>query len=101
MSDGKQIVRGPTLEEVLKSLTTHGSSKQVLHFTLEGGAELKAVAYSVRDTGTVDTGLRSQVYAVGLSTWTGLVPGHAEAEATYYIDVETWGNWTFPKDDYP
>ena len=94
--DVVDIIEGPSLEDLLKSLTTHGAgTKHVVNFVLKG-MKVTAVVYSIADTGTIDvTDAKSQIYDVRLNYTPVGGNGYGQAIATFYIDTKQWGRWTF------
>ena len=88
------IEKGPSFEDVLKSLATHSKGKEIVYFTV-GGTRLRACVFGVRDTGCIDAGAGSQVYNIELTAYASSGRGYWKAVATYFIDTGLWGNWMF------
>ncbi len=76
-----EIVEGPTLEELGKSLFTPWP-KEVVRFLLVGGDTLEANVFMGRDTGCVCPPY-GEVFTLDITYYWG-ENGHAKATVTYY-----------------
>ena len=88
------INQGPSYEDLLKSLTTHSKNKHLLQFVVDG-QRVRACAFGLRDSGSVDIEAQSQVYIVTLTAYPFSGRAHWPAVAHYFIDTQKWGTWMF------